>query len=546
MSTEIISPDINNNDNGRAAAGKSWPSVQPLAHPLSFSFDEPQVKPFEYPCLMCEHVEYESRPILEHLFNSHKIVIGEVNHIANLSAYLGHWRKLMADKPLTTYTSMIQAQSDGPDAEPTSYYLLSDIVPEDQALRRNLQTERLAFVLDQQHHERSDPNFESICPMCPTEFRGDRSAVSSHLFEQHNFNVGLPDNLVNINEMLEILREKFDANQCLFCEKIFKSSIVMKQHMKKKKHMRLNPQNNIYDRFYLLNYLEAGKNWEQIKKEDEEDTTVEPVTNNIDILKQVETESKGQHVSNIHILTNQFNYFLIIFSSQWDDWTENDDDEQEDTVVCLFCPSQFDDSQVAFDHMTTTHKFDFHNIRKEWNIDYYESVKMINFIRRHQYEKTCCCCGTKFESDKLLEEHQKDEGHHKVDRQLDVWRDAQYLLPTYENDSLLRSFEDFDESEDLDYEQSEHKYRDELIDELKHEREEIMEKLASCNVQNLDLKPINTNRSVLPDGEFKVLYHLKNISYQSYNSNHMKAITHQIISKQIQNVRVGFGFAIAK
>jgi hypothetical protein len=41
--------------------------------------------------------------------------------------------------------------------------------------------------------------------------------------------------------------------------------------MRKKAHKKVNPQNRLYDQFYLVNYLEFGKNWEDISRERTED-----------------------------------------------------------------------------------------------------------------------------------------------------------------------------------------------------------------------------------------------------------------------------------
>lgn len=49
--------------------------------------------------------------------------------------------------------------------------------------------------------------------------------------------------------------------QCLYCERIFKDRTVLKEHMRKKQHKRINPENEKYDRYYIINYLEMGKNW---------------------------------------------------------------------------------------------------------------------------------------------------------------------------------------------------------------------------------------------------------------------------------------------
>jgi hypothetical protein len=41
--------------------------------------------------------------------------------------------------------------------------------------------------------------------------------------------------------------------------------------MRKKQHKKINPQNKVYDRFYVINYLELGKSWEQVQSEDDRD-----------------------------------------------------------------------------------------------------------------------------------------------------------------------------------------------------------------------------------------------------------------------------------
>ena len=39
--------------------------------------------------------------------------------------------------------------------------------------------------------------------------------------------------------------------------------------MRKKNHKKINPRNSNYDRFYLVNYLEFGKTWEQSRENEE-------------------------------------------------------------------------------------------------------------------------------------------------------------------------------------------------------------------------------------------------------------------------------------
>jgi len=45
---------------------------------------------------------------------------------------------------------------------------------------------------------------------------------------------------------------------CLFCEKEFKEWSILKDHMRKKGHKRLDPKNKDYDKYYVINYLVSG------------------------------------------------------------------------------------------------------------------------------------------------------------------------------------------------------------------------------------------------------------------------------------------------
>lgn len=108
------------------------------------------------------------------------------------------------------------------------------------------------------------------------------------MFAEHNFNIGLPDNLVHVNEFLDTLEAKlskwvlldhndgktlllieitYNRLQCLYCEKTFTSPAVLRKHMRKKKHFKIASKNRQYDRFYVINYLEPGKNWESFEND---------------------------------------------------------------------------------------------------------------------------------------------------------------------------------------------------------------------------------------------------------------------------------------
>ena len=146
------------------------------------------------------------------------------------------------------------------------YFFLSDVLTEDKELRMHLQWKRLENVLQIQEKERNNTSFERSCFFCRTVFQGSSAILLNHMKYDHNFSVGQPHNLVFIDELLDILETKLDSLVCIFCEKVFKSRDVLKEHMRKKNHKKINPRNADYDKYYLINYLEMGKSWEQMTK----------------------------------------------------------------------------------------------------------------------------------------------------------------------------------------------------------------------------------------------------------------------------------------
>ena len=59
--------------------------------------------------------------------------------------------------------------------------------------------------------------------------------------------------------------------QCLYCERSFRDHPTLRDHMRKKQHKKIDAKNHAYDRFYLINYLEPGKTWEDVHAEDDRD-----------------------------------------------------------------------------------------------------------------------------------------------------------------------------------------------------------------------------------------------------------------------------------
>eukprot|EP00842_Homolaphlyctis_polyrhiza_P000422 jgi/Hompol1/1380/HPOL_002304-RA len=139
------------------------------------------------------------------------------------------------------------------------------------------------------------------------------------MFEEHSFSIGLVDNLVYVGEFLDTLQRHLTDLECIYCERTFKSNIVLRKHMRKKKHFKINPRNQFYDRYYIINYAEP----DAIVRRDEED---------------------------------------VQETNDWEDW--NDEGANEPTM-CLFDDNVFPSVEETYEHMKLVHSFDLREIASQ-------------------------------------------------------------------------------------------------------------------------------------------------------------------------------------
>lgn len=297
------------------------------------------------------------------------------------------------------------------DKDPSEdYCLLCDVLPEDKTFRQYLQKKKLEEVLQQQQLEREDETFCRMCLFCRTQFTKKRSELLDHMAHDHGFNVGLPNNLVYIDELLEKLHDKLNSLQCLYCERTFRDRPILKEHMRKKQHKKVNPKNKSYDKYYVINYLEMGKNWEAIQQENDRDIVSDDSTDKED---------------------------------DWEGWRE----EAGSQAVCLYCEFSSSNPAKLGAHMQELHDLDLQEIKRTLNLDFYQQVKLINFIRRQVHLCTCIGCQQKFDDKPSLMDHMHQVGHTSLITDIAVWDQPQYFFPTYENDNLLCQLQD-DDAED--------------------------------------------------------------------------------------------------
>ncbi|XP_071810089.1 zinc finger protein 277-like [Asterias amurensis] len=388
--------------------------------PLSFPEDgnaEPSTQEEDaegVTCVLCSvafDLDRNKTDFFKHLQVAHNLVVADINLICDLKSYVEYWRLRFSKASFTDVCTLVKSASETTspqDGTSIQYYLLSDIIPEDKKLREDLQGERLRTILGTQQGERDDSTFSRGCLFCREHFEGNRAELFNHMAFDHHFSVGQPNNIVFANEFLDILEGKLDSFKCLYCDKTFKDRLILKEHMRKKMHKRLNPKNPIYDKFYVINYLELGKNWEAVKSEE---------------------EGEGGNLADLEKEDN------------WEDW-------QEDSgigAVCLFCSVSAADIKTLETHMLSQHKFNLEQMKQ--GLNFYLQVKLINYIRRCVHQRACISCKESFQSRAALLDHMTSLGHMTQLPSRDDWDQPQYFFPTYENDSLLCELED-DENED--------------------------------------------------------------------------------------------------
>lgn len=402
----------------------------------------------EADCLLCERkfvVPEKQQELLRHLFEDHKLVIGDVNMVSDLPAYLAYWKSKFASEPLTNFCTVMKVDEESKKAgegvkaadsscrQQQDYFFLSDVLAEDKELRLHLQMTKLQQVLDLQEKERKAADFHRSCLFCRSILDSPKD-LFNHMAFNHNFSVGQPDNLVYVDDLLDLLEKRLNDLVCIFCEKTFKNRDVLKEHMRKKSHKKINPKNSIYDKFYIVNYLEFGKTWSGSRKsvgssrdflDDELPTGFED-----NLREELEDEDDEDEMAGVG---SRFG----AIENDWSDWRGD-----LSGAVCLFCPATYTDVGDLFNHLKVVHNFDYLAIKAEHRMSFYQQVKFINFIRRQVYLNSCLCCNENFCGKEELFEHMAADDHLKPPEDKSEWDHSQYLFPTYENDNLLCSLED--------------------------------------------------------------------------------------------------------
>ena len=96
--------------------------------------------------------------------------------------------------------------------------------------------------------------------------------------------------------------------------------------------------------------------------------------------------------------------------------------------------------------MNVVHGFNYAHLKKSLNLNFYQQIKLINFIRRQMHLLQCMNCDETFDNFEVLFHHMKSESHLKPPEEREEWDTPQFYFPTYENDNFLCLIEDEENS----------------------------------------------------------------------------------------------------
>ncbi|KAI8084389.1 S-adenosyl-L-methionine-dependent methyltransferase [Gilbertella persicaria] len=112
----------------------------------------------------------------------------------------------------------------------------------------------------------------------------------------------------------------------------------------------------------------------------------------------------------------------------WDDWS-NDEEEQQDSQ-CLFCTDMFPQVNMTFEHIKQVHGFDFIQVRRSLHLDFYQCIRLINYIRQQvKSNPQLSAIDVQFTGKESF------------------WKEDAYLQPVLEDDALLFAFDELDAPE---------------------------------------------------------------------------------------------------
>ena len=235
----------------------------------------------------------------------------------------------------------------------------------------------------------------------------------------HRLAIGKLHNLVFVEEFLNILDFQLNhLNACIYCEHMFPSSTILKKHCRNSKHhFRIKPDNQKYDKYYISNYLLSPK--EKKGVEDSDDYLGGCCSS----VASAREEGQGDE------------------DATWADWDEPL--QEDEPVQCLFDDMICQNVDLLIqEHLKNVHQFDLYEYFERFQLEFYDRIKLVNYIRLESAKYKCFACGHQADDlETFLIHLAMDQGHLSHLPVEESWKNPQYLLPVNENDPLLRVLE---------------------------------------------------------------------------------------------------------
>ncbi|KAF5733646.1 arginine N-methyltransferase family protein [Tripterygium wilfordii] len=185
-------------------------------------------------------------------------------------------------------------------------------------------------------------------------------------------------------------------------------------------------------------------------------------------------------------------------SEEWEDWMDNEEEEGDssfDDLVCLFCDARHASCDVLFEHCRGCHHFDFYAIRNALSLDFYGSLKLINYVRSEVKGIRCWSCSHVCLDNQDLLNHLHEAGN--LNNIKLCLEDDKYLKPFLLDDALLYSFGECEGGED---DSNTIGYKEELMSHMK-----IFEEIR-IDVENTGKELTTSSGSLDDNGNAEVAF----------------------------------------
>ncbi|WPG99991.1 Hypothetical protein R9X50_00281500 [Acrodontium crateriforme] len=113
-------------------------------------------------------------------------------------------------------------------------------------------------------------------------------------------------------------------------------------------------------------------------------------------------------------------------------WEDMEDDTESVVVQSLLTDEKFPSAKVMLEECKTSHGFDLLAVRKGLDLDFYQTIKLVNYIRSEVANGNASATKLPNVSDPSL------------------WADDKYLQPALEDDALLFSLDELLEESELE------------------------------------------------------------------------------------------------